>query len=107
MPLRRVVLYIEITDVKRMNCWWLVAENGAVDLCLDDPGHEVDVSRYTDLLTLTQIYIGDRTLERASARWARSSSMVCGSLSQPCRGWFARSKFADDNPRPAAIRAAV
>ena len=66
LPPRRVVVYIEITDVtKGMKRWWLVLEPPEVDLCLKDPGHEIDITLVTDLLSLTQIYIGDLSLERA------------------------------------------
>ena len=76
-------------------------EKGGVDLCVDDPGYDVDVTIYSDLLSLTQIYIGDLTLSRA-----RSSGKikVCGprELTQSMPRWFARSKFADDNPLPVS-----
>ncbi|HET6756755.1 MAG TPA: helix-turn-helix domain-containing protein [Burkholderiales bacterium] len=106
LPPGRVVIYIEITDAKRLNRWWLVAENKTVDLCLDDPGHEVDISLYTDLLTLTQIYIGDTTLTRARDM-GKVRLYGPRELTATMPRWFARSKFADDNPLPAAIRAAV
>lgn len=99
LPPRRVVVYVEFSDVKRMKRWWMVIEDGAVDLCLEDPGHEIDVSIYSDLLTLTQIYIGDLTIERARAM---GKMKVCGpgELLRSMPRWFARSKFADDNPLP-------
>jgi hypothetical protein len=37
-----------------------------VDVCLDDPGHEVDVWIACTLLTLTQVFAGDLSI--ASAR---------------------------------------
>jgi hypothetical protein len=49
------VIYVEFTDLKKMRCWWLVVQNGEVDLCVKDPGYEVDVYLFTDLLTLTQV----------------------------------------------------
>jgi len=48
-----------------MKRWWLVLEAQEVDLCLKDPGHEIDIALVTDLLSLTQIYMGDLSLERA------------------------------------------
>ncbi len=97
LPRRRLVIEIDFTDVKRMERWWLVIENGEVDLCLDDPGFEVDATIFTDLRTLTQIYIGDISLSRACAEGRieiEGPRALVGGMGR----WFARSKFADDNP---------
>lgn len=52
---------------------------------------------YADLLTLTQIYIGDLSLDQARAvgkiKLHGSAELIRG---MPL--WFGRSKFADDNP---------
>lgn len=101
LPPRRVVIYVEITDLTKLRSWWLVIEKGGVDLCVDDPGYEVDMTIYSNLLTLTQIYIGDLTVSRA-----RSSGKIKvygpRELTQSMPRWFARSKFADDNPLPVS-----
>ena len=84
-----------------MKRWWLVLEAQEVDLCLKDPGHEIDIALVTDLLSLTQIYMGDLSLERA-----RSTGKVKISgpraLTQHMSSWFARSYFAEDNPLSVA-----
>jgi len=97
LPARRIVMYIEITDVKRLRHWWLVIDNGDVDLCLEDPGHEIDLMLATDLLSLTRVYIGDRTIGDAIASGA---IRVEGprALTRTLPQWFARSKFADIEP---------
>jgi len=43
--------------------WWLVAQDGNIDLCRDDPGHEVTVVVDSTLRGLTEIWTGDRTPE--------------------------------------------
>lgn len=49
LPPGRIVVYIEITDViKRLKRWWLVLEAQEVDLCLEDPGHEIDITLVTE-----------------------------------------------------------
>ena len=93
------MVYIEFSDVKRMKRWWMVIENGAVDLCLEDPGHEIDVAIYADLLTLTQIYIGDLTINRARSL-GKIKVIGPDELVRIMPRWFARSKFADVNPLP-------
>ena len=102
LPPGRTVIYIEITDVaKRMKHWWLVLEGKEVDLCLQDPGHEIDITLMTDLLSLTQVYMGDLSLERAQST-GRIKILGPRALVQSMPDWFARSKFADDNPLSAA-----
>ena len=90
---------MEITGAKRLPTWWFVVKHDAVELCWDDPGCDVDVSLHADLLTLTQIYIGDLSLPRARALGKveihGAKDLVSGMPS-----WFPRSKFADDNPCP-------
>jgi len=98
LPPRRIVVYIEITDVvKRMKHWWLVLEAQEVDLCLQDPGLEIDVTMVTDLLSLTQVYMGDLSLERAGST-GRIKILGPRALIQSMPSWFARSRFAEDNP---------
>ena len=101
LPAQRTVIHVEFTDLKRLRQWWLLVEDGTVDLCVDDPGYEVDVTIYSDLLSLTQVYVGDLSVSRAISS---GKIKVCGprSLTQSMPRWFARSRFADDNPRPAA-----
>jgi DNA-binding HxlR family transcriptional regulator len=99
VPQDKLVLYIEITDAKRLPTWWFIITHDSVDLCWDDPGCDVDVTLCADLLTLTQIYIGDLSLPRARELGKvelHGSKNIVSCITT----WFPRSKFADDNPRP-------
>jgi DNA-binding HxlR family transcriptional regulator len=42
--------------------WWLVVERGTVDLCLVDPGHEVDVLVRGSLRAMTSVWMGYTSL---------------------------------------------
>jgi len=97
LPRQRIVLQIDITDVRRLGRWWLIVEPDGVDLCVDDPGHEIDIALSVKLRTLAQLYIGDETLERAVIR---GDAKLNGprALVRSMPHWFARSKFASDNP---------
>lgn len=62
----RKVLRFEFVDYpSKMRLWWLVVTADDVDICLKDPGHEVDLRFRTTLKTMTQIWMGDTTLARA------------------------------------------
>jgi DNA-binding HxlR family transcriptional regulator len=67
LPKRRVVIYFEFRELRRMKRWWLVIDRGLVDVCLEDPGHEIDLTISSDLRTLTEIFIGYLPLSRAKS----------------------------------------
>jgi DNA-binding HxlR family transcriptional regulator len=94
LPATRTVIYFEFPDAKRgMKRWWLVVENGEVDLCLEDPGHDIDVAVFTDLHCFTQIWMGDLSLA-----FARSTGKVRleghGRLKETMTQWLGFSSFA-------------
>lgn len=65
-PRHRVVLQFEFPDAGRgAGDWWLVSEGGEIDLCLADPGHEVDVLVRTPLKALTEVWICERSFSDA------------------------------------------
>src|SRR3546814_8103903 len=46
--------------------WWLIVEpDKEVDLCSVDPGYDVDLYVTTDLRTMTEIWMGLKTVARA------------------------------------------
>jgi DNA-binding HxlR family transcriptional regulator len=65
LPAQRTVLHVEFTDLSKMRLWWLVAEAREVDVCLQDPGHEVDLTIQCTLLSLTQVFMGELSIDRA------------------------------------------
>lgn len=66
-PDRRSVLKFEVTDVPGKGCnYWLVIDHGKADICLKDPGFEVDLYISVDVRTLTGVWLGDMTLDKAT-----------------------------------------
>ena len=56
-PEHRVVVQFEYPDAPRgARDWWLISEDGNIDLCLNDPGHEVDVILRSSLATMTAVW---------------------------------------------------
>ena len=56
-PSCRIVVQFEYPDApKGGRNWWLVSENGEIDLCLSDPGHNVDVVIKCSLKTMTEVW---------------------------------------------------
>ncbi len=65
-PNERTVLRFEFVDYpSKLRLWWLVVSNGDVDICLKDPGHEVNLFIQSTLKTMTQIWVGDLGVNKA------------------------------------------
>jgi DNA-binding HxlR family transcriptional regulator len=104
-PPGRTVVAILFTDdpplqkeAWRLDQWWLVVDGGEVELCLRDPGYEIDVFVTTDLRTFTRYYMGDFAFRDA----ARSGAIeVIGPkpLVDAFERWMPRSHFGQV-PRP-------
>ena len=92
------IIYFEFPDAKKgMKQWWLVVDDGEVDLCIDDPGREVDVTLLTSLRTLTQIWMGDLSLAQARANQALKMAGV-HALVRGVGKWLGPSPFAHVSP---------
>jgi DNA-binding HxlR family transcriptional regulator len=95
MPRRRStiqVIFGELPEARRN--WWLVVEPGQeVDLCSVDPGFDVDLYVSTDLRSLTEIWMGYKTV--AGVRDA-GKLLLTGSreLEAAMQKWLGLSPFA-------------
>jgi len=62
----RTVLRFEFVDYpSKLRVWWLVVTGDDVDICLKDPGHEVNLFIQSTLKTMTQIWVGDLSVNKA------------------------------------------
>ena len=59
LPPRRCTIHFQYPELpeSRRN-WWLVIDNGAVDLCSVDPGYEIDLLVRGPLRVMTSIWMG-------------------------------------------------
>jgi len=65
-PADRRVLRFEFVDYPaNQRLFWLVVTDGDVDICIKDPGHEVDLYVRTTLKCMTHIWMGDFSISRA------------------------------------------
>jgi DNA-binding HxlR family transcriptional regulator len=90
---RETVLRFELTNVEDYRLWWLVVDQDDVDLCTDDPGKEVDVYLATDLRTLTEIWMGDASIN-AVRHDGRLKVSGPSALLASMRTWFPLSPYA-------------
>ncbi|HEU4370193.1 MAG TPA: helix-turn-helix domain-containing protein [Methylomirabilota bacterium] len=97
LPAGRTVVRFELRGVaarcKGMRTWWLVLQRPEVDLCLKDPGFDVDLVVVADVAAIARVWMGQLTLAQA----VRAGGMrVEGSrpLIQALPGWLRLSHYA-------------
>jgi len=60
MPKVRTCLRFEFTDTpKEASFYWLIRSDEGIELCITDPGYEVDLYVTTDVRTMTEVWNGD------------------------------------------------
>ncbi len=59
------IIHFRFNDLEKLQDWWIIVENGNVDICLEDPGKEVDVWFNTDVRTMMEVWMGDQTYKSA------------------------------------------
>ena len=99
----RVVVQFRFTDgPKGKRLWWLVAEPEGAQLCLTDPGLEVDMVVTCDLCSLTRVWVGDLEME-AALREGLIRAQGDTRLVESFPRWLRESPFA--RARRAALNA--
>ena len=89
------VLKIEFTDMDpKKRFWWLVVRDNDVDVCVKDPGYEVDLLIASDLRTLTAVWMGDTTIMNA-LREKLVSVTGATALRKNIAAWLGSSYYAD------------
>lgn len=92
-PGRRVIQFVYPEQKPGDGHWWLIIENGLTDLCKIDPGFEIDLYVFTDLRTMTAIWMGFTTVEdEASAGRLRLTGNK--TLKSAMQKWLGLSVFA-------------
>ena len=65
-PPTPVVIHFAFRDARPgEKAWWLVMEDGELDLCRDDPGRELTLVVDSTVRALTEVWAGDRTPQQA------------------------------------------
>ncbi len=65
LPGGRTVIKFLFRGLPKFGHWWIVLENGTRELCVDNPGKEVDVYFTTDVRTMARIWAGDVKIRAA------------------------------------------
>ena len=98
-PGRFVLQFLFSDGPPKKRSFWLINEAGNADLCLTDPGFDIDLEIRTDVGTLTRVWMGDVPLERAlGAGTIKLEGQK--ELIRRFRAWLCLSPFS--SVRPAA-----
>jgi hypothetical protein len=105
LPEQRIVVRIDFRAVpshyKGMRTWWLILQRPEVDLCLRDPGFDVDVVVSAEAVAMARIWMGQ--VEFAQA--VRSGAVRLEGprpLVHALPGWLLLSHYAGvERPAPA------
>jgi DNA-binding HxlR family transcriptional regulator len=92
---RKGVVKLTFTDrPPRKRSYWFISENGTTQLCVHDPGHEVNLYLTTTLPDMIYIWRGDLPLARAQDE-GRLEVLGDGWARRAFPRWLARSLYAD------------
>jgi len=88
------VLRFKFTDIDDLSDWWLLVKGEDVDICVSDPGKDVDVYFTTSVRVMAGIWMGDTTYKKAMAE---GSLTVVGprTLTREITIWMGNSIFAE------------
>lgn len=99
LPQDRVVSFFRYRDVPAAKrAWWLIAESSGTDLCLSDPGFEIDLRIDAEAVAMAAVWIG--RLELATAIRSRRVSVTGPEhLVRSLPEWLGLNVFAYPDPK--------
>lgn len=59
------IIRFRFRDLKQQQDWWLLVKDSKVDLCITDPGKDVDVYFHCTVRTMHDVWMGDRSYQEA------------------------------------------
>lgn len=90
----QTVIRFNFTDVQDYPNWWIVVTNGDIDVCVHDPGKEVDVYFTVCLRVMCQLWMGDISYKKAIAE-NKLTLVGLPALTRNVKTWLKPSIFAD------------
>ena len=98
LPDGETVISVTLADVETHPRWWLIAQEGDIDLCTDDPGKEVDIYLHAELADIASIWMGDVCVREALSQ-DRLKATGSQHLMRTISSWFPQSRYAGVRPK--------
>lgn len=97
LPASGSVIRFKFTDIDDVSDWWLVVSGEQVDVCVKDPGKDVDVYFTSSVKTMADIWMGGTTYRKAVAGGALK---IVGNraLTRNVTTWMRLSDFTELPP---------
>ena len=91
------VIRFRFTDIEDFPNWWIMVKGNDVDICVNDPGRDVDVYFTSTVKTMADIWMGDTTYKK---ELANDNIKIVGhkALTRNISCWIPVSVFADIAP---------
>lgn len=101
---QETVIKFRFTDLDEQKDWWLMVKPERAEVCLKDPGRDVDVYFNCTVRTLSEIWMGDRTYRDAIQK---GELMMDGDpvLTRNVSAWLRPGMFAQSPRTPGEQRA--
>lgn len=100
LPGSETVIQFKFNDVPEQRDWWLLIRDGKVDVCITQPGRDVDVFFSTTARTMSELWMGERSYREA----VLSGDLVIEgdpALTRRISSWLRPSIFAGSKRSPA------
>ena len=93
----RSVIQFHFSELTDYADWWLKIDDEQVDLCIDEPGDEIQLLITSTLRCLTEIWMGDTSLAQAR-RQRRLELLGQTDYERSIDRWLGRHMLADIRP---------
>ena len=104
LPRGQTVIKFKFANLKNYANWWIKVVNEDVDLCIDNPGYDVDVFFTSDLRTMTEVWMGDLSLQKAQEDRRLMVNVISPHL-RNLKSWFPLYRLANIRPaREASVQ---
>ncbi|MEO1242820.1 MAG: helix-turn-helix domain-containing protein [Pseudomonadota bacterium] len=100
LPGPEITLRFEFDDLRKGRIWWLVVQGEQVDVCVKDPGRDVDMYFTSSVRTMTDVWLGHRTYREA----VRAGDLkIAGppDLTRTVHSWLRCADYLPEDPEPA------
>jgi DNA-binding HxlR family transcriptional regulator len=102
LPGGRTVIKFLFRGLPKFGHWWIVFENGTRELCVENPGKELDVQLTTDLRTMARIWAGDMEI-RVAKKTGQIQLTGDPILIRTVSDWLRPGLFAHVRPHAEAL----